>query len=293
MDISIALGGGGAKGNSHIGVLRLLEQEGFHIRAIAGSSFGGMVACFYAAGFRPAQIEELFSNVDQSRLYDRSKDESSSLLGLSRVYEWLDNTLGERTFDDLVIPCAVTAVDLRTSQGIVLQKGLLRDAILATIAVPGIFPSFIIDDYELVDGALINPVPVALARSLAPSLPVVAVSLSSPLGKPPRSVPIPLIDNLPSSLASSISNLRVTKAFDIFMRSIDIGGRQIDELRLQIEKPDVVIRPEVDGIGLLDRVDVHQIAKLGEIAARDKLPELKRAAAWTTRLRHSILGDHK
>jgi NTE family protein len=293
MDISIALGGGGAKGNSHIGVLRLLEQEGFHIRAIAGSSFGGMVACFYAAGFRPAQIEELFSNVDQSRLYDRSKDESSSLLGLSRVYEWLDNTLGERTFDDLVIPCAVTAVDLRTSQGVVLQKGLLRDAILATIAVPGIFPSFLLDDYELVDGALINPVPVALARSLAPSLPVVAVSLSSPMGKPPRSVPIPLIDNLPSSLASSISNLRVTKAFDIFMRSIDIGGRQIDELRLQIEKPDVVIRPEVDGIGLLDRVDVCQIAKLGEIAARDKLPELKRAAAWTTRLRHSIFGDHK
>jgi len=293
MDISLALGGGGAKGNCHIGVLRLLEQEGFHVRAIAGTSFGGMVACFYAAGFSAAQIEELFSSVDQTRLYDRSRDESPSLLGLSRVYKWLDHTLGERTFDDLLIPCAVAAVDLRTSQEVVLQKGRLRDAILSTIAVPGIFPSFIVDEFELVDGALLNPVPVALARSLAPSLPVVAVTLATPLGKPPRSVPIPLIEGLPSPLISSITNLRITRAYDVFMRSIDIVSRQIAELRFQIEKPDVVIRPEVDEIGLLDRVDVREVAKRGEIAARAKLPELKRASAWTTRLRHSIFGDHK
>ena len=82
-----------------------------------------MVACFYAAGFHPAQIEEIFSSVDQTRLYDRSRDENSSLLGLSRVSKWLEDNLGERTFDDLSIPCAVTAVDLRTSREIVLQKG--------------------------------------------------------------------------------------------------------------------------------------------------------------------------
>jgi len=67
-------------------------------------------------------------------------------------------------------------------QAIVLQKGLLRDAILATIAVPGIFPPLFVEEFELIDGALLNPVPVALARSLAPSLPVVAVTLSTPLG---------------------------------------------------------------------------------------------------------------
>jgi NTE family protein len=293
MDVSVALGGGGAKGNCHIGVLRLLEQEGFHVRAIAGSSFGGMVACFYAAGFRPAQIEEIFSSVDQSRMYDRSRDESSSLLGLSRVNKWLEHNFKERTFDDLLIPCAVTAVDLRTSREIVLQKGRVRDAILSTIAIPGIFPSFIVEEFELVDGALLNPVPVALARSLAPSLPVVAVTLGTPMGKPPRSVPFPIIDNLPPPLISGLTNLRITKAFDIFMRSIDIGGRYISELRFQIEKPDVVIHPEVDEIGVLDRVDVREVAKLGEDAARAKLPELKHATAWTTRLQHSFFGDHK
>jgi NTE family protein len=292
MDISLALGGGGSKGNSHIGVLHLLEQEGFKVRAIAGSSFGGMVACFYAAGYHPDEIEEIFSSLDQTRLYDRDRDENSSLLGLSRVSKWLDDTLGERTFDDLLIPCAVTAVDLRTSRAIVLQKGLLRDAILATIAVPGIFPPFLVDELELIDGALLNPVPVALVRSLAPSLPVVAVTLATPLGNPARSVPIPLINNLPAPIASGLSNLRVTKAFDIFVRSTDISNRQITELRFQIEKPDVIINPEVDEVGMLDRVDVHEIAMLGEMAARAKLPELKRAAGWAARLQHRIFGDH-
>ena len=293
MNISVALGGGGAKGNSHIGVLRFLEQEGFKVRSIAGSSFGGMVACFYAAGFHPDQIEQIFSSMDQSRLYGRDRNENSSFLGLSRVSKWLDNSLGKRTFDDLSIPCAVTAVDLRTSQEVILQKGLLRDAILSTIAVPGIFPPFLVEELELIDGAVLNPVPVALARSLAPSLPVVAVTLATPLGKPPRSVPIPLINNLPAPLVSGLRNHRVTKAFDIFVLSTDITNRQVTELRFQIEKPDVIISPEVDEIGMLDRVDVHELAKLGEMAARAKLPELRHIAAWTTRLRHSIFGVYE
>jgi NTE family protein len=293
MDISLALGGGGAKGNCHIGVLRLLEEEGFRVRAIAGSSFGGMVACFFAAGYRAAQIEEIFAAVDQTHLYDRSREESSSLLGLSRVSKWLEQIFRDRTFADLAIPCAVTAVDLRTSREVILKKGRVLDAILSTIAIPGIFPSFLTGEFELVDGAMLNPVPVALARSLAPALPVVAVSLGTPLGEPPRSVPFPLLDGLPSPLIYGLSNLRVTKAFDIFMRSIDIGSRHIAELRFQIEKPDVIIHPEVDEIDALDRVDVHAVAKLGEIAARAKLPELRRATAWTTRLRHALLGDHR
>lgn len=293
MNISLALGGGGAKGNSHIGVLRFLEKQGFRIRAIAGTSFGGMVACFYAAGFCPDEIEEIFAAVDQARLYDRVRDESSSLLGLTRVYQWLDHILGERTFDDLRIPCAVTAVDLRTSREVVIRRGRLRDAILSTIALPGIFPSFLVDEYELVDGGLLNPIPVALARSLAPGVPVAAVTLTAPLGEPPRSVSVPLLNGLPTPLVSRFNAFRIAKAFDVFMRSIDIGNRQIAELRFQLERPDVVIRPAVDDIGLLDHVDVHAVAKLGEAAAQAALPELKRVTAWTTQLRRRVFGDNK
>jgi len=290
MDLALALGGGGAKGNSHIGVLRVLEQHGFRVRAIAGTSFGGIVACFYAAGFPPDEMESIFATVDQARLYGRVPDENASFLGLSRVRHWLNKTLGERTFAQARMPCAVTAVDLRTSREITIRDGYLRDAILCTIALPGIFPSFLKEELELVDGGLLNPVPVALARSLAPALPVVAVSLTTPLGKPPRSIPLPFLDDLPAPLARQISRLRVTQAMEVFMRSIDIGGRQIAELRFRLEKPDVIIRPDVDGIGVLDNVDVHAVASLGEAATREKLVDLYKAVSWPTRLRRMLSG---
>lgn len=285
MDITLALGGGGAKGNAHIGVLRLLEREGFRVRAIAGTSFGGIVACFYAAGFSPDEIEAAFSAVDQTRLYGREREDGPAFLGLSRVRQWLKRTLGERTFAEVRIPCAVTAVDIRTAREILIKDGLLRHAILCTIALPGIFPSFLEQELELVDGGLLNPVPVEVARGLASRLPVVAVTLTAPLGTPPRSIPLPFLDGLPGPLAQRISHLRVTQAMDLFMRSIDIGGRQIAELRFKLEKPDVIIRPDVDAVGVLDRVDVGQVAALGEKAAREKLPELRKAVSWPARVR--------
>lgn len=285
MDIALALGGGGAKGNAHIGVLRLLEHEGIRVGAIAGTSFGGIVACFYAAGYTPTQIEEIFGAVDQTRLYDRDRDEPPSFLGLSRVRRWLRQTLGERSFESTKIPCAVTAVDMQTSTEMIIKTGPLRDAILCTIALPGIFPSYLKGELELVDGGLLNPVPVAVARSLGPALPVVAVSLTTPLGEPARTLPIPFLDDLPGPIAAGLSRLRIARAMEVFMRSIDIGSRQIAELRFQIEKPDVIIRPAVDDIGALDQVNVREVAKLGEEAAKACLPEIRRATSWTSRLR--------
>jgi NTE family protein len=284
LDISVALGGGGAKGNSHIGVLRFLEKQGFRIRAIAGSSFGGLVACFYAAGFSPDQIEEIFAQVDQSKMYARVRQEKSSLLGLTNVDGWLSDRFGEFTFDDMLIPCAVTAVDLRTANEVVIRSGSVRQAILSTIALPGIFPSLLSEELELIDGALLNPVPVAVARSLAPSLPVVAVALNSPLGEPPHRRSLPWLAGVPSRLAARLINMRFAKALDVFMRSIEIGGRQIAELRLELEKPEVVIRPAVAHIGVLDRVDVQELVKLGEEAAEAKLPDLLRATTWSAGL---------
>ncbi len=288
LDITVALGGGGAKGNAHIGVLRFLERHGFRIRAIAGTSFGGLVACFYAAGFTPDEIEEIFAKVDQSTLYARVKDETSSLLGITRVDTWLRESLGEYKFEDLKIPCAVTAVDLRTANEVIINRGPLRDGILSTIALPGIFPSFMRQELELIDGALLNPVPVAVARALGRSLPVIAVPLNAPLGEPPRSRSLPLLDSLPEPLAERLGNLRVAKALDVFLRSIEISGRQVCELRLQLERPEVVIRPLVSDIGILQRVDVHEVVKLGEEAARAQLPELLRATSWSAGLSRRV-----
>lgn len=288
LDISVALGGGGARGIAHIGVLRFLEQQGFGIRAISGTSMGGLVACFYAAGFTPDEIEEMFARVDQSRLYERVRDETSSFLGLTHVDGWLQQNLGETAFEDLPVPCAVTAVDLRTSNEVIIKKGPVRSAILSTIALPGIFPSFLSEELELIDGGLLNPVPAAVARGLAPRLPVVAVVLNPPFGEPPRTRPLPWLNGLPVALRARLANLRVARALDIFMRSVEISGRQVAELRLQLEKPEVVIRPRVSEIGVLERVDIHEVVKLGEEAARESLPDLLQATTWSAGLSRRV-----
>ena len=142
MDIALALGGGGARGNAHIGVLRVLEREGFRVRAVAGTSAGGLAAVFYAAGYSPDEIEDLFAEVEQPRLYGRTSADGPALLGLSGAREWLREHLGDKTFADLEIPCAVTAVDIDHPHEVILADGPVVEALLATIAVPGIFPPY-------------------------------------------------------------------------------------------------------------------------------------------------------
>ena len=299
MDISLALGGGGAKGNAHIGVLRQLVNEGFRIRAIAGTSFGGVVAGMFAAGYTPDEIEDNFASVDQTRLFSYFSGSKPSLLGLEGVRKWLDSSFGRRTFNDLKLPCALTAVDLNYGCEVVLQEGLLNEAILATIALPGVFPAFPMQERELVDGGVLNPVPVSLARMLMPHLPVVAVTLQIPLGEPSRTmaVSIPAPMRVPGGLTKPIidrlSHLRVTQAFDIFMRSVDIGNRAVAEYRLIVDRPEVIIRPDVADIALLGHVDVREVAHRGESAVRAVLPELKASVHWRNRLKRSLFGGNR
>lgn len=282
MDISLALGGGGSKGNAHIGVLRILERAGIGIGAIAGTSIGALIGAVYLAGNSPDDIENRLADTEMRTLFRRGPEASNSLLGLAGVAELLAETLGEQRFEDLPIPFAVTAVDLITGQDVVLRHGRLLDAVLAAIALPGIFPSKPLSDYELVDGGISNPVPVALARSLAPSLPVVAVPLSRApqpeveLNAPSVLEPIPLLDR--------IAHFRWGQALTVFTRSMAISGALLTEYRLQVEKPEVIIRPPVSAIGILDRVDVHEVARLGEQAAEEALPNIYRHLHWHRRL---------
>lgn len=276
-ELALVLGGGGARGNAHIGVLRVLEAEGYHIRAVAGTSAGGLVAVFYAAGFSPDAIERLFSQVNQEDLYGRSPQDGPALLGLAGAERWLRQQLGDRTFADLRLPCAVTAVDLNSRREIVIGEGSVVDALLATIAVPGIFPPRQMGDMRLVDGGVLNPVPVSVARMLAPGVPVVAVVLTPPM-EAPIAPSIPGLQ-LPSLLAEPLRRLRFTQAMGIFLESVEIGSRALTQWRLDAEKPEVIIRPAVEQIGLLQKVNVSEVVRLGEEAAQKALPELRSLSA--------------
>lgn len=285
MEISLALGGGGVKGIAHIGVLDCLVKEGFHIQAIAGTSAGGLVGAMFAAGYPPEEIRTIIEGINPTRMYSRQPHDGPSLLGNTGIAETLFEILGNYDFSDLRIPFACTAVDLKTSQEVYLNDGPVVDALLATMAIPGIFPAKRRGDAELIDGGVLDPVPVNLARSLLPTKPVIAVALNPEKEQWPQlpqvnlTPPIPL--PIPPPIIESISRMRVAQAFLIFTQSIDLSARMIAELRLEIDHPDVIIRPDVHKYGLLDTANPGELIQAGYDAAEQAIPQIRKAGSWT------------
>jgi len=281
-DITLALGGGGSKGYAHLGVIRALLDLGFNIKGIAGTSAGGVAGAIFAAGYSPEEVLDAISSVSQENLYGFGK--GPALLNPTGIHRVLEGFLREIEFSDLQIPCALTAVDLKGRTEITIRKGKVLEGVKATIAIPGVFPPVDLDDYQLVDGMVLNPVPVGIARSLAPQLPVVAVSLSP---EPERWKAVLPWDSRPANpLLRPISRLRFARAFDVYLRSMDMTLHMLGEIRLQVEKPAVIIRPDVSHIGSLDRVDFKEVALLGDQAVKQSyaaLKKIKKRSRWKSR----------
>lgn len=275
MEIALALSGGGSKGFAHIGVLRVLEKEGVRVRAVAGTSMGGLIGSLFAAGYSPDEIETRMASLARHPPFERTRGDGPAMKGLSGISDALTEALGDRTFEDLSIPFAVTAVDMETAELLALRHGPVREAVLATIALPGVFPVMKRNGRSLVDGSVLDPVPVALARSLAPHLPVVAVALSPPLDSWVRRPTPRLLLSLPF-LGKYLDRSRWAQAVNLFLSAVDISGALLVDLRLKEDRPDVVIRPLVHQIGLLDAVDIRYVVPLGEKATEEALPRVRR-----------------
>jgi NTE family protein len=205
------------------------------------------------------------------------------LLGLGGATEILVELIGDKTFEELPIPFAVVAVDVENGQEITINEGSLFDAILATIAVPGILPARRWAGRVLVDGGVANPVPVDIARNLRPELPVVAVVLSEPVGKT-HTLKVPAIP-VAAPVVEYISRLRIAKALEIFILSLEAGSKNLAEKRLELDRPDVIIRPPVGDIGLLDRIDVIKVADIGYTAALEQQEALLALDSLSNRVR--------
>jgi NTE family protein len=291
MELCMALGGGGARGISHLGVLHVLIEEGYQIKAMAGTSAGGAFGALFAAGYHPQEIRRRIEGVDQAKLFGRFPTEGAALLGFSGMVDVLKGFLGERTFDELDFPFLVTAVDIKTGKEVYLRSGRVIDALLATMAIPGIFPPRPLYDMLLVDGGVVGSVPVQAARQLAPFLPVIAVVLSQPTeqGIQVRS-PLDWMEQNP--ILQPLIRLRVAQAFNIFLEAMEIGGNAMTDLRLKLEKPDVIIRPDVKHLGALDAVDINDTFRRGEQAARLLLPNIRRSTGPLHDIQRCINYSH-
>jgi NTE family protein len=232
---------------------------------------GGIIGALYAAGYSPPELVHWADAAERRDLF-RARPSGSGLIGLDRIERLLRETLRDRTFADLGVHCAVTATDLNSGEEIVLKEGSLVEAVLATIALPGVFPPKITGDTRLVDGGIVDPVPVRPARSLFPG-PVVAVALSPPREEwaesdsPNPLASIPIID--------MFTRLRPGEALRVFLRTTEILMRMYTEICLELDKPEVIIRPRVSHIGMFDQPSAAEMCELGEQAAEEAIPRLK------------------
>jgi len=265
-NLNLALGGGGTKGFTHIGVIRQLEKEGYEIKGIAGTSAGGIVGALYCYGYSTFEIEIFSKELNYTEIFNRSKNDAPSILGLGGLYKILEKKIGGSTFEDLKIPFAATAVDVHSGKEVILDTGKVIDAVKATTAIPGIFPSLNIGQLCLVDGGILDPIPTSSARWLNPDFPVLAVSLTPSMNKWPITprLDIPPYVPIPQFVVDQISQLRLGRAMHVFIDSMEITTNAIAELRLKLDKPDAVIFPDIYHYTMFDKVDINELIKIGE-----------------------------
>jgi NTE family protein len=270
LTVGLALGGGGARGMAHIGVLKVLTRENIPIDAIAGTSMGGVIGSAFAAGVPVEDIESVALRVrkrsERIKLVDFELTGSGLLKG-TRVYRFLASILGEvMTFGDLHIPLALVAVELNTGREVVLREGKLVEAIRATISVPGVFEPVKRDDLLLVDGGVLNSVPVDVARNMGARF-VIAVDVL-PHFPQNQSEPPPKVQPPKASL--------MPKSVQELMYSYMIMISELTEYKIHTYPPDIIIRPSLPAdVHLFNGFDrAQEIIEAGEVAAQEALPKI-------------------
>ncbi len=182
--VGLALGGGGARGAGHVGVLEVLDREKVPVDCIAGASVGSLVGAAYAAGIRGQRLAEL-ARQTRWRNVARLVWPRDGLVSFAPLEGYLTRIVGDVTFADLEIPFAALAADVATGEQIVLRTGRVAPAVRASCSVPGIVTPLDLDGRTLVDGGVVNNLPISVVRAMGADV-VIAVSLYQAPGKRPK-----------------------------------------------------------------------------------------------------------
>jgi NTE family protein len=288
--IGFVLGAGSARGWAHIGVLRALTEEGIKPDFIAGCSVGALVGAAFAAG-RLDQLEAWALALDWKRIL-RLADFGlrGGLIRGRRMREVFREQFVERSFSELPVQFAAVATDLHSGQEVWLREGKVSDAISASIAVPGLFQPVLYEDRFLVDGSVVNPIPVSLCRAMGADI-AVAVDLGTDLvGRyvrdddraPTQTTQRGFISRfLPGYGRASDPEAEPQPAapslMETLMGSINIMQLRIARSRLAGDPPDVLITPRLGQLGLLDYHHAEVAIAEGREAVARALPAIRNA----------------
>jgi len=266
LTVGLALGAGSIRGYAHCGVLRALEHLGLKPDYLAGTSVGGCVAGMYAAGFSPDECADLLDRGGGVLL--RPALPHRSLLSSRSFRRFVRGLRPELTFEDLEVPLAIVTADLTTGREIVLRRGIVWQAIVATMSIPGIFPAHCVGPYTLVDGGILNPVPTNVAEGMGARA-VIGVRLVAPPDEPDWEA------------ESVVSSGRTPSSIAVIMRSIEIMQSRVEAEPTAATR--VMITPRYENLGdaKLRRFRTgRRFVEAGEAAAEEALPRLRAAFPW-------------
>jgi NTE family protein len=248
--IGVALGGGFARGIAHIGVLRVLEQEGIPVHVVAGTSVGALIGASYCSGLTPDELHRIARTV-RFTTFARWTISRCGFASNDRMVSFLERILKVKTFEELRIPLGVTATDFNTGEGVVFHAGSIVDPVRASCAYPGMFLPVEIGGRYLVDGMLSHPVPTRPLRDMGADR-VIAIHLKGTWssGGPPRHL------------------------FDVIGQSFAIA--QDAMASVWRSAADLVVEPDVAGFAYDDFKRTDELIRVGEEAMRKAMPAVRK-----------------
>ncbi|WP_279601178.1 patatin-like phospholipase family protein [Methylobacterium sp. E-045] len=303
--IGLALGGGSARGWAHIGVIEVLEEAGIHPDMVAGCSIGAVVGGCYAAGKLDLLKDFALSLTKRRVMGLLDLRLGSGLIAGERLKRRLEGDLGTRRVENLPIRFASVATDLGSGDEIWLTRGSLVEAIRASYALPGLFPPVRLDGRLMMDGTLVNPVPVKLARELGAEL-VICVNLNGDprtepglvIGPDGDGVVAPALPLTTSRRGWSLLNrmrgtgrrgpgLRPAPPREpgppgmgrVMFDAFNITQDRISRARLERDPPDLMLSPRLAEMGLFEFHRAEEAIRLGREAAKTALPRIKELVA--------------
>lgn len=248
--IAIALGGGGAKGFAHIGVLKVLESHGIKPKIVTGTSAGSFVGSIYASGKTPYQMQQLALQLKESDIRDLTLSSQGFVVG-QKLQDYINRNVDNKPIEKFPIRFSAVATRLDNGKKSEFIKGNAGQAVRASCSIPNVFVPAKIGQHQYVDGGLVSPIPVQTAKSMGADI-VIAVDISArPSGSQPSSM------------------------WGLLDQTINIMGQQ--SINNELAQATVVIQPKVGHLGTLDLKASNQAILEGEKAAQAKITAIQTA----------------
>lgn len=252
--IALVLGGGAARGFAHVGVIRALEQERIPIDLIVGTSVGSLIGAVYAYDLNSFELEWTAFKLEKKHLFDYAL--MSAVMGMGMVKgdkleEFVKAKVPVKNIEDLKLPFAAVATDLNRGTRVVLDRGSVARAVRASSAIPGVFEPVKHQGRLLVDGGVIDNIPVSVAREKKADI-VIAVDIGE-----------------------NVRNFKISNIVDVMLQSVNIMFNE--NVGVKKKEADILIRPSVGNVAMLDFSKKKEAMRAGIDATRAAMPEIKKA----------------